>query len=354
MVLNSWHQVPGGGLVQNANPELTIGQLTAFVLYLGSFFQPIQQLVQLYNTYQQGQAAVSKLRVLLATEPSVPEQADAYELPPIEGTIALKDVDFGYNQDDLVLHDVNIAIGAGESVAFVGPTGAGKSTIAKLVTRFYDPTSGQVTIDGHDLTDVTLGSLRRQLGVVPQEPFLFTGTIRDNVAFARPDASPGQVQEAIDAVGLSDLMERLPHGLDTQVHERGQSLSSGERQLIALARAFVAGPRVLVLDEATSNLDLKSEVKVERALDRLLQGRTAILIAHRLTTAMRADRIVVVDHGRIVEVGSHADLLAARGRYAEMFDTWSREQITDQPEALVLPEVPAVEFEPLEPDPLAP
>ena len=351
MVINSWHSVPGGGLVQDANPELTIGQLTAFVLYLGSFFQPIQQLVQLYNTYQQGQAAVSKLRVLLATEPSVPEKADAYDLPPINGNIDLIDVDFAYNQDDFVLHDVNISIRAGESVAFVGPTGAGKSTIAKLVTRFYDPTHGRVTIDGHALTDVTLGSLRRQLGVVPQEPFLFSGTIRDNVAFARPDASPSRVQEAIDAVGLTELMERLPRGLDTQVHERGQSLSSGERQLIALARAFVAGPRVLVLDEATSNLDLKSEVKVERALDRLLQGRTAILIAHRLTTAMRADRIVVVDHGRIVEVGSHADLLTARGRYAEMFETWSREQDSPHHEDFRLPKVPALGLDPFETDP---
>jgi ATP-binding cassette subfamily B protein len=333
MVLHSWHHVAGGGLAPNAHPELTIGELTAFILYLGSFFQPIQQLVQLYNTYQQGQAAVNKLRSLLATPPSVLEKENAAELPPIEGAIALEGVDFSYSPGELVLSDVNIAVRAGESIAFVGPTGAGKSTIAKLVTRFYDPTRGRVTIDGHDLADVTITSLRRQLGVVPQEPFLFTGTIRDNVAFARPGATEEEVREAIDAVGLSELVDRLPLGLNTAVHERGQSLSSGERQLIALARAFVAGPRVLVLDEATSNLDLKSEVKVERALDRLLEGRTAILIAHRLTTAMRADRIAVVDDGRIVEVGHRDDLVAAGGRYAEMFETWSR-QHADQGETL--------------------
>ncbi len=313
----------GGNMVINGT--LTLGELTAFILYLGSFFQPIQQLVQLYNTYQQGQAAVSKLRTLLATDPSVHEAADAIELPAIEGAITLRDVEFGYDPEVPVLSDVNLSIRAGECVSFVGATGAGKSTIAKLVTRFYDPTKGEVLIDGIPLQRVTLTSLRRQLGVVPQEPFLFTGTIRDNIAFTRPEASDAEVLEAIEAVGLGELMERLPAGINTPVHERGQSLASGERQLIALARAFLAGPRVLVLDEATSNLDLKSESKVEVALDRVLEGRTAILIAHRLTTAMRADRIVVVDQGRIVEVGPHDVLVEAGGRYAEMYETWSRQ-----------------------------
>ena len=207
-------------------------------------------------------------------------------------------------------------------MAFVGPTGAGKSTLAKLVTRFYDPTAGGCSSTATTCATSPCDSLRRQLGVVPQEPFLFAGTIRDNIAFARPDATDARVEEAVRTVGLSELVERLPDGLDTVVHERGQSLSSGERQLIALARAFLAHPRVLVLDEATSNLDLQSETKIEAALDVLLEDRTAVLIAHRLSTAMQADRIVVVDDGRIVEVGTHDELVAAGGRYAEMYDTW--------------------------------
>ncbi|MDE3131268.1 MAG: ATP-binding cassette domain-containing protein, partial [Acidobacteriota bacterium] len=232
-------------------------------------------------------------------------------------------VGFGYLPGVPVLRDVSLRIAPGETVALVGQTGAGKSTAAKLITRFYDPTAGSVRLDGHDLRDVTLDSLRRQLGVVPQEPFLFAGSLRDNIAFARPEASAAEVWDAVDAVGLRDVVERMPDGLDTVVHERGQSLSSGERQLIALARAFHAQPRVLVLDEATSNLDLLSETKVEAALDVLLQARTAVLIAHRLTTAMKADRIVVVDDGRIVESGSHDELVASGGRYAEMYATWS-------------------------------
>jgi ATP-binding cassette subfamily B protein len=245
-------------------------------------------------------------------------------LPPIEGRISFEHVSFGYDPAVLVLHDVNLDIAPGESVAFVGPTGAGKSTMAKLVTRFYDPTAGRVLLDGHDLRDVTLRSLRSQLGVVPQEPFLFGGSIKTNLTFGRVGITDDEVDEAVDLVGLRELIDRLPNGVDTIVHERGQTLSAGERQLLALARAFLARPRVLVLDEATSSLDLKSETIIEQALDRLLEGRTAILIAHRLTTAQRADRIVVIDEGGIVEMGSPAELVARGGHYAAMHDAWIR------------------------------
>jgi ATP-binding cassette subfamily B protein len=302
--------------------QLKIGALVAFFLYVNRFFQPIQLLVQQYNSYQQGQASVVKLRTLIENEPSVLEDADAVELPTIRGEIRFDHVSFGYDPSIPVLSDIDLTIAPGETVAFVGATGAGKSTMAKLVTRFYDPTAGRVLIDGYDLRSVTMKSLRSQLGVVPQEPFLFAGTIRDNISFARPGAPDDAVWEAVHTVGLTELINRLPYGLDTVVHERGQSLSSGERQLIALARAFMAQPRVLVLDEATSNLDLQSETMIEAALDVLLQQRTAVLIAHRLSTAMRADRIVVVGDGRLLEIGSHDELVALGGHYAEMFATW--------------------------------
>jgi ATP-binding cassette, subfamily B, bacterial len=302
--------------------QVSPGELIAFVLFISQFFAPIQQLVQLYNTYQSGQAAVLKLRDLLSTPPSVEEKPDAVELPPIEGEIRLEGLTFGYDPARPVLRDIDLVIAPGETFALVGQTGAGKSTIAKLVTRFYDPTEGRVLVDGFDLRDVTLTSLRRQLGVVPQEPFLFSGSIRDNVAFARPDATDDEVTAACRAVGLGDLIDRHADGVNTPVFERGSSLSSGERQLLALARAFMAEPRVLVLDEATSSLDLRSEALVEQALDIVLEGRTAILIAHRLSTAMRADRIAVIDDGRMVELGSHDELVAAHGPYADMFATW--------------------------------
>ncbi|MDH3679934.1 MAG: ABC transporter ATP-binding protein/permease [Acidimicrobiia bacterium] len=310
----------GGRMVLDGS--LTVGELFAFLLYLTAFFAPIQQLVQLYNAYQSGQAAVAKLRDLLALDPAVAEAPDASELPPIDGRIELASVGFGYDPAVPVLRDLSLVVEPGETIAVVGPTGAGKSTVAKLVTRFYDPDNGAVSIDGIDLRTVTLHSLRSQLGVVPQEPFLFNRSIRDNVAFARPDAGDEEVLAACRAVGLDDLIDRHDDGLDALVHERGSSLSSGERQLLALARAFLARPRVLVLDEATSNLDLVSESKIEAALDVVLEGRTAIIIAHRLATAMRADRIAVIEDGRLTEIGNHAELVALGGHYASMHAAW--------------------------------
>jgi ATP-binding cassette subfamily B protein len=310
----------GGNMVLHG--QMQVGELAGFTLALANFFAPIQQMAQLYNTVQQGNAGLAKLRGLLAVEPTVTEADDAVVLPPIEGRISVEGVSFGYDPANLVLHDVDLEILPGETYSLVGATGAGKSTIAKLVTRFYDPTAGRILIDGHDLRGVTFESLRRQVGVVPQEPFLFSGTLGDNIAFARPTATDEEIMEAARVVGLEELIDRLPDGIDTPVHERGSSLSSGERQLLALARAFLARPRVLVLDEATSSLDLKSEQMVERALDVILEGRTAIIIAHRLATAMRADKIAVIGDGIVLELGSHAELVELGGLYADMYATW--------------------------------
>jgi ATP-binding cassette subfamily B protein len=306
-----------------ARGELTLGALTAFVLYLSSFFAPIQHLVQLYTTFQSGQAAVRKLRELLATRPSVLEQPDAKPLPEVHGEIELSHVRFGYDPERPVVEDLSLSIAPGEMLAVVGPTGAGKSTLAKLVGRLYDPQGGVVTIDGPDLRGVTLHSLRTQLGVVPQEPFLFHGTLRDNLLFGRPDATDADLAEACHEVGLDEVLARMPLGLDSPVFERGASLSAGERQLIALGRALLAKPRVVVLDEATSNVDMQTEARIERAMERLLGGRTAIVIAHRLATAKRADRIAVIDGGKLVELGSHDELIARGGRYAQMYATWT-------------------------------
>jgi ATP-binding cassette subfamily B protein len=312
----------GGHMVLDG--KLSYGDFAAFSLYLTRLFAPIQQLAQLYNTYQQGRAGVIKLRDLFQTLPSVREKPDARELPPIDGEITLENVTFGYSPSALVLENVDLTIVAGETFALVGPTGAGKSTIAKLLTRFYDPLGGRVLVDGHDISGVTLYSLRRQLGVVPQESFLFAGSIGDNIQFARPEATREDVLAACEAVGILDLINSLPQGLDTPCHERGVTLSSGERQLIALARAFLAAPRVLILDEATSSLDLATESLGAGARGPLGEGGPAILIAHRLNTAMRADRIAVVENGRLAEVGPHADLIAMNGRYAEMFRAWEQ------------------------------
>jgi ATP-binding cassette, subfamily B, bacterial len=309
--------VVGGYLVNQGS--VTIGELVAFVLYVGAFFGPIQELVGLYNMYQQGVASVVKLDEILRTEPSVTESPLAHDLPEVQGRIAFEHVDFAYRDGGLVLIDIDFELEPGEVVAIVGPTGAGKSTIAKLLTRFYDPIGGTVKIDGHDVRDVTIGSLRQQVGVVPQEPFLFGGSIRENLLLGRTDRSEADLRAACNAVGLDRLLDRLPDGLDAPCHERGVSMSTGERQLMALARAFLHRPRVLVLDEATSSLDLRTETAVERALDVVLEGRTAVIIAHRLQTTMRADRVLVVEDGRVVEQGLRDDLLAADGRFSAMW-----------------------------------
>jgi len=313
----------GGRMVLNG--DLSIGELTAFILFLTSFFAPIQSLVQLYNQYQQGNASIAKLRELLSTVPSVSEKDEASKMPKISGHVELNSVNFSYEAGKPVLKDVSLVIEPGEVVALVGSTGAGKSTIAKLISRFYDPNDGQILIDGYDLRNVQLESLRKQVAVVPQEPFLFNGSMKDNIIFARPDSDIEAIEKACAAVGLTDLISRLPDGINSAIHERGASLSAGERQLLALARAFLCQPRLLILDEATSNLDLLSESSIEKALDNLLEGRTSIIVAHRIATAMRADRIAVVESGSIFEIGTHEELVQVNGKYATMYKTWARQ-----------------------------
>jgi len=299
--------------------EVTIGILVAFLAYLSRFFEPVATLTSLYNTIQSALAASERIFEIMDTVPEVRDKPDAKDLPDIEGEIAFQNVTFGYNPNNPVLHDISFRVRSGETLAIVGPTGAGKSTIVKLLSRFYENQSGSITVDGIDIKNVKLRSLRSKIGTVLQETYLFFGTVMENIRYGRLDASDDDAKKVSEVVGAHEFIEKIPEGYDTWVGERGVRLSAGQRQLVSFARALLKGPPILVLDEATSNIDPYTELKIKQAQSILLRGRTSLVIAHRLSTVVNADKIIVLDDGRIVERGNHNDLIEKDGLYRRLY-----------------------------------
>ncbi|MFZ5815435.1 MAG: ABC transporter ATP-binding protein [Bacillota bacterium] len=309
----------GGLLIQGGTPGVSVGQVAAFILYLNRFFMPIRDLSQVFNVFQAAIVSAERVVEVLEQKPEIQEAPDAYDLPRVRGAVQFREVVFGYKQGQRVLKGINLSAEPGQTIALVGPTGAGKSSVINLLARFYEPQGGQILVDGHDITRVTQRSWRSQLGIVLQDTFLFTGTIRENIRYGRPEATDEEVEAAARAVGAHEFITRMPQGYETQVNERGSKLSVGQRQLVAFARALCADPAILILDEATSNIDTYTEMLIQEALKRLLQGRTSFVIAHRLSTIRSADRIYFIDDGQVVEEGSHEELLALGGRYADLY-----------------------------------